>query len=161
MPLNIVKLSVTLCVSIILSKNISAQQSVNSSGATSNSAGGSVSYSVGQIDYVNTDLSGASASLGVQQVYPLLGVNTNEESAVKISVFPNPTTEVLKLSASDFDQETLTYRILDFQGKVVAEGAIIGSETLIGVEALQASNYLLNIVNKQNKQIATFKIIKK
>jgi hypothetical protein len=46
------------------------------------------------------------------------------ETAINISLtaFPNPTTENLSLQISDFENEKLTYQLIDMQGKLIING---------------------------------------
>lgn len=141
---------------------VQAQTSVNASGGNATGSGGSVAYSIGQVVYTtNTDASG-SVSQGVQQAYEIFTVGIKETKLnISLSVFPNPTADNLTLQISDYNNEKLSYQLLDMQGKLLNNGQVTTQQTQINTANLPAATYLINVLNQENKKIQTFKIIKK
>ena len=141
---------------------LQAQESVNASGGDATGAGGSAAYSVGQVVYTSNSSSDGTVSQGVQQTYQIsdLGI---KETALSISLiaFPNPTTDNLTLQVTDYNNEKLSYQLHDMQGKLLNKGHINSEKTPIDMSSLPTSTYFVNVVDTENQQIKSFKIIKK
>jgi hypothetical protein len=139
-----------------------AQQSVNASGGNGTGTGGSVSFTVGQIDYVSATGSNGSISQGVQQPFEIFTLGTNDYPTIQLQaiVYPNPTTENVNLSITNFSLENLEYDLYDVSGKLISHQKITANETQISMEILSAGNYFI-AVNENSKNLKTFKIIKK
>ncbi|BFM44706.1 hypothetical protein CFS9_33470 [Flavobacterium sp. CFS9] len=140
-----------------------SQQSVVVAGGNATGSGGSSSYSVGQISYVS--LSGANESVlqGVQQPYEVTTLGNDDFKGIDLvmTAYPNPTVDVLTLVITKEEWKDLSYRLFDTTGKIVSENLkIAGSETSVPMQQLNHGIYFLT-VNKGNKSIKTFKIIKK
>jgi len=138
-----------------------AQESVNASGGDGTGSGGTVAYSVGQVVYTtNTDASG-TVSQGVQQAYEIFTVGIKEtELNILLTVFPNPTSDNLTLQISDYNNEKLSYQLYDIQGKLLNNGQVTAQQTQINTSSLPSATYFINVVNQENKQVQSFKIIK-
>ncbi len=138
-----------------------AQESVNASGGDATGSGGTVAYSVGQVVYTtNTNASG-TVSQGVQQAYEIFTVGIKEtELNISLSVYPNPTADNLTLQISDFKNETLSYQLIDLQGKLISNGQVTAKQTQINTSNLPPASYFVNVVTKKNKKVQSFKFIK-
>lgn len=158
------RLSLVTIASFILSmSNCFAQESVNSSGGVLSGTNGSISYSVGQIVYTTNTGTNGSVAQGVQQPYEISEILSSidfSELIKDLKVFPNPSTDVLTLNMTNLSDLKLDYEIVDMSGKVLKAERNIGNETNIIVSGFPASIYFLRITN-QNKEVKTFKIIKK
>jgi hypothetical protein len=145
-----------LCVGMV-----QAQQSVNASGGVATGSGGTASYSIGQVVYTTiTDASG-TLSQGVQQAYEIFTIGIKEtELNISLSLFPNPTADNLTLQISDYNNEYLSYQLFDMQGKLINNGQINTEQTQINTANLPPSTYFINVVNKENQKVQSFKIIK-
>lgn len=75
-------------------------------------------------------------------------------------VFPNPTADNLTLQISDYNNEKLSYQLFDMQGKLVNNGQVTAKQTQINTSSLPSATYFINVVNQENKQVQSFKIIK-
>jgi hypothetical protein len=114
--------------------NIHAQETVTSSGGNASGGGGSVSYTVGQVAYTSNKSSTGTVSQGVQQPYEILVVTGLEEANginLEFSVYPNPTTDFLKLKVENYILENLIYQLYDANGSLIQNGKIMGKETVI------------------------------
>ncbi|PJB16112.1 MAG: hypothetical protein CO118_01035, partial [Flavobacteriales bacterium CG_4_9_14_3_um_filter_32_8] len=100
--------------------NLFAQVDVSASGGDASSVSGSTSYSVGQVVYTtNTGIDGSVAQ-GVQQPYEISIVTEIEEAeeiSLSFSVYPNPTTNFIKLNIGNYTPENLNYQHYDASGK--------------------------------------------
>lgn len=139
-----------------------SQQSTLSSGNSINNLGGNISYSVGQIDYINNNNGVNSFSEGVQQPYEISEIlDTKEFSLIsEISIFPNPTFDLLNIEIKNLNQDLLRFEIIDNNGKIVFEEDNIRNSSTINFQKFQCGFYYLKI-KSNNKTVKSFKIIKK
>ena len=81
------------------------------------------------------------------------------DSIVTIT-YPNPTSDYVMLSITDSALTDLSYSLFDISGKALANGKITAADTKIEMGNLPLATYILK-VNQNNKELKTFKIIKK
>ncbi|MCX6195667.1 MAG: T9SS type A sorting domain-containing protein [Flavobacteriia bacterium] len=152
-----------LILSFLFSFSMKAQTShqvLSASGGDATGTGGSVAYSVGQIVYTTSTGTTGSVAQGVEQAYEISSVGIKETALnISLSVFPNPTSDFLTLKVEDYNNEALSYNLLDQQGKLVLNEQITNQETQVAMSTLARGAYFINIV-QANKKIQTFKIIK-
>ena len=157
---NIIRLLI-LTIGLSWSDFAQAQQSSNSAGGDATGNGGSVAYSVGQIVYTTHTGSTGSVAQGVQQAYVISSVGINEtELNSSLSLFPNPIVDNLTLQISDFNKEKLSYLLFDTEGKLLTNGQVIAKLTQINTASLPPATYFIKVLNQENKQVESFKIIK-
>jgi hypothetical protein len=153
-----VKLSVLL---LGLGLTAQAQEAITTTGGNASSSEGSISYSVGQIVYKTNSGSTGSVAQGVQQPYEisiLLGIEDNSIN-LKLTAYPNPTSNFLTLNASNSKLSTLNFELYDISGKLIESRKIISTSETIAMENLPNATYFLK-VNNNNNEIKIFKIIK-
>ncbi len=140
---------------------IQAQQAALTSGGNATGSGGSVSYSIGQIDYVMATGSTGSASQGMQQPFEISTLSGEEftQISLQMMVYPNPTTSYVNLMIENYDFQDLNFQLVDLAGKQILNEKITSSETKIDLNNLSKNVYLLQVMN-QTSTIKTFKIIK-
>lgn len=145
---------------ILIGGRTQAQESINVSGGDAAGTGGTVAYSIGQINYTTNSGATGSAAQGVQQTYQIFTVGVKETALdFLLSVFPNPTAENLNLLISNYNNEKLQYQIYDMQGKLLNSDKITSAQTIIEMRNLPAATYFINVI-QENKEIQTYKIIK-
>jgi len=138
-----------------------SQQSSNTAGGDATGSGGSVAYSVGQIVYTTHTGSTGSVAQGVQQAYEIFSIGINEtELNSSLSLFPNPIVDNLTLQISDFNKEKLSYILFDTQGKLLRNGQVTAQQTQINTSSLLPATYFIKVLDQENKQVQSFKIIK-
>ena len=149
-----------LGVAILSTISSQAQTSANSAGGDATGSGGTVAYSIGQVVYTSNISGTTSIAQGVQQGYDIttVGISADEKN-ISLTVFPNPTTEDLKLKITDTLGENLSYTLTDAQGKQLKTGAIKENETHIEMKALANGIYFMQ-VNETTKNLKTFKVVK-
>jgi hypothetical protein len=131
-----------------------------STGGDCAGAGGSASYSVGQIDYIAIDVAAGSAYQGVQQPYELFSLSTvDENSDFTLVLGPNPTASELTLIASSALPLNSYYVLFDEAGKTLMTQPILTESSAIKLESFAAGNYFLHVISDE-KNLNTFKIIK-
>lgn len=148
-----------LVLSIIISTN--AQESVLPSGGNALGAGGTVSYSIGQIFYTTSLGSAGFTTQGVQQPYEIFVVSGLEETQVDvtISAYPNPVVNFLTLRINNMEQQKLHYQLIDITGKTIKEQRITNQHTTINLSQISPTTLLLVVLNG-GRNVKTFKIIK-
>lgn len=136
-----------------------AQQNTLAAGADASSAEGSISYSIGQIDFSNVSSSSGSVNQGVQQPFEFFVSSVleygNENS---FSIFPNPTNEILNISQSFFS-EKIEMRLLDMSGRIVLSDQLNAPQHQIDLRILSQGVYNLTLI-KNNQILTSFKVIK-
>jgi len=160
--IDIKKLVIVILVCCFYLASGQGQSTITSSGSSASGSWGSVSYTIGQTVY-NT-YSGTSGSIiqGVQQPYEIsvvTAIENTEGISLECSVYPNPTSGVVKLIIKSFDIKNLRYRLFDLNGVLLQDKNIDNEVTEIFLENQPSTMYILKIVNN-NQEIKVFKIIK-
>jgi len=153
------KILILCIVALFISVNSFAQESPTAAGGEATGAGGTASYSVGQVFYNTHFGTNYNVAQGLQQAYEIsttIGIN---ETAInlELSVYPNPTTNYLTLKVEK--TEGLSYQVYDMQGRLIANKKVTGVSTKIEMGSLASATYFLSVV-KDNQIIKTFRIIK-
>ncbi len=140
---------------------LSAQESINASGSEAAGTGGSSSYSVGQTFYTHHTSGKGSFLSGVQQPYEILVLTGIDVKAIslELSVYPNPTTDILHLQIASSFSDALSYQLFDLQGNILVSNSITDSTTPISLHAFASSTYFLKVFNSKG-EIKSFKILK-
>jgi hypothetical protein len=148
---------------LVYSISSEAQSTIASSGGNAGGTGGSASYTVGQIVYTTDNGTTGSVAKGVQQPYEISVITAIEKAkdiSLSCSVYPNPVSDLLTLKIDNYVLTSLTYKLIDVNGKLIENKKISGNELTITMSNLSPALYLLKIFDHQ-KEIKTFKIIKK
>ena len=138
-----------------------AQSGTVSTGGDVTSGTGSVSYSVGQVDFINVSGTNANLNQGLQQPYEFFIIDEIGEIGLELSLnlFPNPTRDAVMLTIKGQDMNGLQFQLFDATGKLLDTQKISVPETIVRMEPYAMSTYLLKIT-RQNSEIKTFQIIK-
>lgn len=142
--------------------HINAQKAALATGSNATGSNGSVSYSVGQIDYYSKG-SNNQVMEGVQQAYEITTLSTGETFATDkkdILLYPNPFKDFIFLDFTTNDYKNSEYQLFDASGKLLREEKIRESKSEFNFSSLPSAMYIIR-VNKDGKNIKTFKIIKK
>ncbi len=140
---------------------LQAQSGPVTSGGDATGSGGSVSYSVGQIDYIAPTGAGGNSNEGLQQPYEIFTFSIEDPSiSLELSLYPNPTTSSVFLKVEKEDINGLLFQLFDVSGKQVLNRNISNQITEINLETFTSGTYVLQVIEFQ-KPIQTFKIIKK
>lgn len=146
---------------VVTSTLIHAQKNTVAAGGSATGSGGTITYSIGQIDYENVSGSNGNVSQGLQQAYEIYSVSVNELAPVfDVQLFPNPSNDYINLSIGAFElHKKWNYTLTDAQGKIIYRENISESIVQINMLPLAPAAYFLNI-NTGNSLIQTFKIIR-
>ena len=137
---------------------VHAQQAVVPAGADAGGAGGSMSWTLGQIDPISTTSAGGTVAQGVQQPMEFLVLALSPDAAAPVIVaMPNPAHEGITLQ---LDDATATfYRVLDATGREVISGRSTGSSTYIPTATWSAATYHIQLL-RNGTHMATVRVIK-
>lgn len=140
-----------------------AQRAIAAAGGSATGNTGSMSYTIGQIDYnTNVALSGTTTE-GVQQpfeIFVVTGISETIDILFDMGVFPNPSATFLKLTDETTRSERMIFQLFDMNGRLVRNGNVMGRETYIQIQDLAPGEYLLKVLTSDSV-LKTFKIIKK
>ena len=138
-----------------------AQQGPVSTGGDITGAGGSASYSVGQVDYAVHEGSGGSSNQGLQQPREFFTTSIMEIGSIGFNafVFPNPSNGEVTLSVLNTETSKMNFALFNSQGQLMEKGSLTGDQTHIDMTHLAAGAYFMRLTI-DNKEIKIFKIIK-
>ena len=131
-------------------------------GGDATGTGGSASFSLGQTFYTAVDDGSTSVWAGVQQPYEISiisGVEGHAGISLDLSVYPNPSVNILTLSIGGYNNEEMFFHLYDIKGRLLQQARIVNDKTTINVEERPAAAYLLR-VSDNTTDLKTFKIIK-
>lgn len=151
-----------MCIALVLGLTAQAQTTSTASGGEAAGSGGTLSYSVGLVAYSANAGTNGSVTEGVQHPYEFSVATGIEEAKginLKVTAYPNPTTDYLTLRVDKFDLSNLTFILYDINGKFIQTQKLTGTETYINMSTLVPSTYFVKILNN-NKFIKIFKIVK-
>ncbi len=143
--------------------NENLQYSINSTGGDISGEEGSVSYSIGQVNYLSYDGDNSYTIEGVQQplIISIKPIEITEEKEIlTLAAYPNPVSDYFIVEASDYTNRSLKYLLTDLNGNYIKEGRIEEPGAIIDISRLAVAIYLLNITDN-TQHIKTFRIIKK
>ena len=147
---------------LLFSISAQSQDTLSISGGDASGAGGTSSYTLGQVFYSANSSDNGSVSQGVQQSFELFTLSNPQLTTINVDavVYPNPSSDYIMLNIIDNELTGLSYVLTDIQGKVVSNEKINSIHTQLSLERLSVGTYVLKI-NQNNSELKTFKIIKK
>ena len=149
-------------VAVALTK-LHAQDVIPASAGNASGSGGSVNYTIGQVFHISVKDPNGSVNQGVQQPYEITvisGIFENSNNKLLISVFPNPSTDILTLKIENVDLKDLSCQLFDSKGTLLLSDKITDNKSNINLFGLTSGIYLLKVYDRRNT-IKTFQIIKK
>ena len=146
---------------------IQAQNATISTGGNAIGTDGSVSYSIGQSNYITNRSNTGSVNQGIQQPFEISiisGLEQAESILLECLVYPNPTTDFLRLKLQDYNAANLSYMVYDINGVQLISKKVTGAETEISLQGQEHGMYFLKVIQSQGansqNEIKVFKIIK-
>jgi hypothetical protein len=139
-----------------------AQKAISTAGGKATGAGGTVSFTVGQTNYITLISNSGILIQGIQQPFEILvvtGIESNKEITLECIAYPNPATDFLTLRIQRERIENLSYQLMDINGKILEIKNIENVETNISLNDYQPAAYFLKVI-ENTKEVKTFKIIK-
>ncbi len=153
------KLIFALIISLVI-PGAKAQQNTVSGGGVYNNANGSVTFSLGQIDYRSQTSNGGTITQGLQQPYEIFttGILSNQKQ-LNFSVFPNPATDRITIESSEPLVYEIHFELFDVKGKMLEKSKITQQSSSLDLSQFAVGIYFLTIRNNKSA-IKNFKIIK-
>ena len=148
--------------SLFSAATVSAQEVVSTQGDSYSNSNAGIDFTIGEV-IINTGTDGShDLTQGFHQTnWNFLGVEDFAPD-YEASIFPNPTSDVLNIKTSSF--ENVTYTLYDAQGKLVLQNILAAEVTPIQVRHLAPGSYSLQLTFEEGKKSAskskTFKLIK-
>jgi hypothetical protein len=152
-------ISLMACCLLGWGTHLFAQQDAVSAGGTASGAGGSVTYTIGETNYINAAGGNGGISQGVQQPFEIITGIGKMDLAVDMSLFPNPTNDYVILSVPSGNVEGLLYQLYDLNGKILVEKKLDGTQTNIIMSNYASATYFIRVTNSKNES-KEFKLIK-
>nr|WP_294781310.1 T9SS type A sorting domain-containing protein [uncultured Flavobacterium sp.] len=155
------KTTLSLAVILLGLESISAQQSTTASGGETTGSTGNLSYTAGQSFYTIDNGSGGTLLKGMQQPYEISTTLGIDEFGInlKMTVYPNPTADLLSLSVLDHSSSNMSFILRDLNGRQLQRNVISNEITSIQMDPYPSAVYFL-LVMRNEKPIKTFKILK-
>ena len=120
---------------------LQAQEAVTTTGGNASGSGGTVSYTIGQIDYTTNTGTGGTVTQGVQQPYEffILGIDDKKDISLEMSVYPNPSVAFVNLKIVNQNLENLSFQLYDVNQKLIITRKVSSTETSIPMEKLASA----------------------
>ena len=134
-----------------------AQEVVATQGGSYSNTSTQVDFTIGEI-IINTESDGVNTlTQGFHQTnWNFVGLEDHSPE-YEASIFPNPTSDILNIRTSTF--ENVTYTLYDTQGKLILQDKLSSEQTPIRVGHLATGKYSL-ILDSKNQKLKTFKLVK-
>jgi hypothetical protein len=139
-----------------------AQSKIVSLGADISGAGGTASYSIGQVFYTVIDGPAETVFQGIQIPFENLIISSSEILVypnLEVTISPNPTPDQVNLEFNSLPSDQLFYQLYDSRGKVLSKQRILDLRTTISVSDLPNGMYFLQVA-EGTQRLTTFKIVK-
>mgnify|MGYP006150876415 CR=1 FL=1 len=149
-------------IGLILHATISwSQTSVLTAGGDSSNSLGSISYSIGLVDYANVEDQDGSINLGTQVPYEIVTLSGNNDNLfdIGIKVYPNPSSAYIYIKSLNQNHGKLRYQFYNLLGQILDQGPIHFPETRIDIYDYSVATYFLSI-QSGNGEVKRIKIIK-
>ncbi len=143
--------------SLFATISVSAQEVVSTQGDSYSNASGNIDFTIGEV-IINTGTDGTNdITQGFHQTnWNFVGLEDHAPS-YEATIFPNPTSDVLNIRTSTF--ENVTYTLYDALGKLVLQDKLSSTQTPIQVSQLAPGAYSLTL-NNDTQNLKTFQLIK-
>jgi hypothetical protein len=144
-----------------------APQSVNSAGVKMTQSNGSLSFTVGELVVLQQyDTNGNSLGGGFTNSSTLsttvLSVQEPDAAILQVSVFPNPTTDLVQIQIKEASIEEMNLELTDISGKTLYSGHYLLLDQSIGINTANypVGVYLLTLKKPNGQILGTYKIVK-
>jgi hypothetical protein len=137
-----------------------SQEIISTSGDYSDGSSGQLSWTLGDLAVETYSSGDAKLTQGFQQpIYEVMTTFKNLEYDFAIQVYPVPSTDYITV---EFDQiqDNLEVILYNLQGEKVLSKKVDSETITIDLNYLSPSEYVLKIVNKENKLIKSYTIVK-
>ena len=148
---------------LFISVYVHAQQGLNAAGGNAIGSGGSINYSIGQIDYISANGFTGTIIQGLQQPYEIAEITMTlpepNQALYTATVYPNPMADFIILKIENPEKYKFNYELYNASGNPLLQNVITSSQTTISMSELPNACYYLKILNNRSEE-KIFKIIK-
>jgi hypothetical protein len=144
-----------------------APQSINSAGVKMTQSNGSISFTVGELVVLQQyDANGNSLGGGFTNSSTIsttvLAIQEPDVNILQVSVFPNPTSDLLQIQIKEASINELELELSDLSGKIIYSGHYRLLQQNIGINTANYPTgvYLLMLKNPNGKILGSYKIVK-
>ena len=154
--------TISLFILMLTFLGLNAQDGPVAAGGNAAGQNGSISYSIGQVDYKSVTGSGGVVTQGLQQPYEIfvVGVEDNHDISLEVTAYPNPAVSRVNLKIENLDINGLFCKVYDQNGRLLLHHELEANITAVPMQDLPSATYILKVFNKRTEK-KTFKIIKK
>lgn len=138
-----------------------SQSACLSAGGDASGTGGSVSFSIGQVDYVAAEGSNGSINQGVQQpfeFFEIIGVAELGDQSY-MSIFPNPASQNVQVMVTG-DLGNMYLDLYDAVGKLISTQRITALQTNLDLHEMANGIYFMKLRNGAGEELESLKLIK-
>ena len=143
------KTAFAILISCLTISSVLAQSNIATAGGDAASSSGSVSYSIGQIDFQYTSSADYSVSEGVQQTYffdTALSIDDIQYD-FQISIWPNPSADEMNIEYTTSYELPLSLTVTDVKGAVIASQSVTQGQYSFDVNTWAAGTYYVSLNN--------------
>ena len=145
----------TLVFTCLMLHSVNAQSNILTAGGDASSSTGSVSYSIGQIDFKYTSSADYSVSEGVQQTYSFdtaLSIDDIQYD-FQLSIWPNPSADEMNMEYTTSYDLPLSLTVTDVKGAIVANRSVTQGQYSFNVNTWAVGTYYVNLNNGEAVKI--------
>ena len=158
--LMLLRFHIIVCLLLVGATSYTQSNTIAAGGNSSGSAG-TVSFTIGQIDYISQIGASGEINQGVQQPYEIVELNGIKtlNNNISLTIGPNPTSDKLILTADLSDNSELFYSLFDNNGKEIIREIRLMESNQIDISNHPIGMYQLQVRNSESA-LKSFKIIK-
>jgi hypothetical protein len=138
---------------LLVSSQSISQQTISPSGGNITGIKENLSFTIGEVFYDNKGNSKDGIQQGFKLIYKPL------YSSLQLSLYPNPTTELLYFNVGDNDYENLHYQIFDFVGQILESGMLSQKQNWISLKKFPSQDLLIQFYRNAYEHIS-YKVLK-
>jgi len=132
---------------------------ISSAGGSASSGNVKMDYTLGETVTETFTAGGNTLTQGFHQTNLTLVAIENVELFAEISIYPNPTSELVNIDIPQNYNE-IDINMYDVTGKLIKNQSNANGKVTFDVSTLATGTYYLQVINPKNKQVKTFKLVK-
>lgn len=138
-----------------------SQAGLSAGGGNASSTGASVSFTIGQLDFVSQSNNNGSFNQGVQQPFEWFTIVSIDEatSIDGLSIFPNPTRGEIFVNLNTA-KDKVVVRVYDALGKFIFSQTLNNPQNRMELGALANGAYYIHFNSENGLQNEVIKVIK-
>ena len=150
---------------LVISYGQSISSSVIASGGGSYEAGGiNLSWTIGELAVETFTTSNLILTQGFQQgYYEITSVNDPLVKSIDLDIYPNPAIDFITIKIKNTDVKSVRLELYSIDGVLVVNELWenTGAPYKFQVNRFNANQYILKVIDLDNKNTSSFKIIKR